>query len=53
MHVPTFWLWLPEAGGVLPYCLVVEDMDNLRLLVNVHMPGELLVGGVDKAVEVM
>jgi hypothetical protein len=27
-----------------------EDMDNLRLLVNVHRPGEL-VGGVDTAVE--
>jgi hypothetical protein len=39
------------VGGVaLAVPVEAEDMGNLRLLVNVHRPGEL-VGGVDKKVE--
>lgn len=45
---PCFRLLHQVVGGVaLAVPAGAEDMDNLRLLVNVHRPGEL-VGGVDK-----
>jgi hypothetical protein len=48
---PYFRLLHQVVGGVaLAVPVGAEDMDNLRLLVNVHRPGEL-VGGVDTAVE--